>query len=333
MTRAHNALIGLAVGDALGMPTQSMSRAAIAARYGRVDRLLDAADDQPIAPGMPAGSITDDTEQALLLARLLIAGEGRLEPRELADALQAWEDDMRARGSLDLLGPSTKAALVALAGGASPEESGRFGTTNGAAMRIAPVGIAFPPGDALLDAVIQASRPTHNTGLALSAAAIVAAVVSAGIEGATLPDAIADALDVGDAAARRGHWSAGASVPAKARWALGQIDGRDDEDIVDFVADVIGTSVSSQESVVGAIILSHHFADRPFEALCRAASIGGDTDTVAAIAGAMLGATSDDPPAPADVVSQVTSVSHVDLEAPANSLMDLRRVLTPLTTD
>ncbi len=112
MTRALNTLVGLAVGDALGMPTQSMSRADIAARYGRVDRLLDGAPDQPIAPGMPAGSITDDTEQALLLADLLVEGGGTFEPRALADALQAWEDDMRARGSSDLLGPSTKAALV-----------------------------------------------------------------------------------------------------------------------------------------------------------------------------------------------------------------------------
>ncbi len=62
--RALGALYGLAIGDALGMPTQSLSRAGIAARYGVVDRLLPGAPDQPIAPDMPAGTITDDTEQA-----------------------------------------------------------------------------------------------------------------------------------------------------------------------------------------------------------------------------------------------------------------------------
>lgn len=323
MTRALNTLVGLAVGDALGMPTQSMSRADIAARYGRVDRLLDGAPDQPIAPGMPAGSITDDTEQALLLADLLVEGGGTFEPRALADALQAWEDDMRARGSSDLLGPSTKAALVELAAGASPEESGRFGTTNGAAMRIAPVGIAFGEPDALLEAVVAASRPTHNTGLALSAATTVAAVISAGIDGADLDAALDVGLRAGEAAFARGHWRAGASVPAKARWALAQTFGSDEE-CVDFVVDVIGTSVSSQESVVAAIVLAHHFVDRPFEALCQAASLGGDTDTVAAIAGAMLGATADTPPAPTEVVDDVLRVSQVDLASRALALTRLR---------
>ena len=51
---------------------------------------------------------------------------------------------MRARGSLDLLGPSTKRALTALLAGADIDQAGRFGVTNGAAMRITPVGIATP---------------------------------------------------------------------------------------------------------------------------------------------------------------------------------------------
>ena len=54
----------------------------------------------------------------------------------------AWERDMTARGSLDLLGPSTRRALDAVLAGTPPEEAGRSGDTNGAAMRIAPVGLA-----------------------------------------------------------------------------------------------------------------------------------------------------------------------------------------------
>ena len=49
---------------------------------------------------------------------------------------------MRAKGSQDLLGPSTKSAIDMILVGHTPEESGRYGTTNGAAMRITPVGIA-----------------------------------------------------------------------------------------------------------------------------------------------------------------------------------------------
>ena len=69
---ALGALYGLAIGDALGMPTQMMSREAIASRYGTLRSFEPADADHPLAAGMAAGSITDDTEQALLLARLLI---------------------------------------------------------------------------------------------------------------------------------------------------------------------------------------------------------------------------------------------------------------------
>src|SRR4029077_5044012 len=99
-----------------------------------------------------------------------------------------WEETARARGSLDLLGPSTRLAIAALRDGADPAEAGRFGTTNGAAMRIAPVGVAVPCRDlaALVDSVVAASFVTHNTGVALAGAAAVAAAVSAGVGGAGL---------------------------------------------------------------------------------------------------------------------------------------------------
>ena len=142
-SRALGALYGLAVGDALGMPTQSLPRARIVAAYGGlVGTFEPAPPDHPLAAGLPAGSVTDDTEQALLLARLLIEGGGRVDPAELARRLLAWERSMRERGSLDLLGPSTRRAIGELLAGADIDLAGRLGVTNGAAMRIAPVGIA-----------------------------------------------------------------------------------------------------------------------------------------------------------------------------------------------
>lgn len=89
--RAYGALLGLALGDALGMPTQALSRAQIRERFGRLTGLVDAPAVQPIAPGMPSGSITDDTEQALILARLTIDGRGRVDAHAFAEAIIAWE--------------------------------------------------------------------------------------------------------------------------------------------------------------------------------------------------------------------------------------------------
>ena len=227
LSRAAGTLYGLAVGDALGMPTQSLPRSQVVARYGALLATFEPAPPgHPLAAGMPAGAVTDDTEQALLLAGLLIERRGRVDPAELAVRLLAWEESMRERGSADLLGPSTRQALAALLAGADIEQAGRRGVTNGAAMRIAPVGVATPSADldVLVDRVVEASRITHNTGVALAGAAAVAAAVSAGVDGATVPEATALAVVAARRAAGRGHWVAAADVVRPDR--LGHRAGR-----------------------------------------------------------------------------------------------------------
>lgn len=312
--RALGALYGLAIGDALGMPTQMMSREGIAARYGTITGFEPAASDHPIAAGMPAGNITDDTEQALLLARLLLQGGGHVSPRRFANELIAWEDEMRVRGSLDLLGPSTKRAVDAVLAGELVDQAGRFGTTNGAAMRVTPVGIVARPGPALIDLVVEASFVTHNTGIALAGAAAVAAAVSAGIDGsAPLPAA----LDAAKQGALRGHWVAGADIAARIVWArsLGTLDD---------IYELVGTSLATQESVPAAFGILALFADDPWGAVCAAASIGGDTDTIAAMVGAIAGATHGIDAFPARARAKVERMNHLNLATVAKQLLALR---------
>ncbi len=322
--RALGAFYGLALGDALGMPTQAMSRDQIAQRYGRVSTLLDAADDQPIAPGMPAGSVTDDTEQAVLLARLFVEGDGRIDPHAFAGALRAWEADMIRRGSLDLLGPSTKRALDQLAAGADPGEAGSTGDTNGAAMRVTPIGIAVRPGAALVEAVVQASQVTHNTSLGIAAASAIAAAVSTSIDGASLTVALDEAERAAEAGARHGHWVPGGEISPRIRWARQWVRGMDAATLADAIAEVIGTSVAAQESVVAAIALAECLGDSPMDALTLAAGIGGDTDTVAAMCGAILGAQYGVEGLPAELVDTVRRVNGLDLEALVDDLLKLR---------
>ncbi|MFC9692003.1 ADP-ribosylglycohydrolase family protein [Kribbella sp. NPDC056951] len=321
--RALGALYGLAIGDALGMPTQSLSRADIAQRYGVVDRLLPGAADQPIAPDMPAGTVTDDTEQALLLARLLVEGDGKLDPHGFAEALQSWEQDMIRRGSLDLLGPSTKRALDRLAAGEPAEQTGRDGTTNGAAMRVAPVGIAFA-GDSLLDAVVESCRVTHNTGLGIGAAAAVAAAVSAGVAGAALPEAVAAAEEAATTGGQRGHWVAGGSIAARLRWVRGWVHDLTPAELVPALDEVVGTSVAANESVIAAFALVEVLGNDVRAALTTAASLGGDTDTIAAICGAVLGAHHGMSGLPADLLEEVRQVNRLDLDAAVDGLLALR---------
>jgi len=311
--RARGALYGLAIGDALGMPTQMLSRRQITQRWGRLLTGFEPAPPgHPIAAGMPAGAVTDDTEQAVLLARLLVSGP--IDPRELAAALVAWEQDMAARGSLDLLGPSTRRAVQAVLAGTAPEEAGITGDTNGAAMRITPVGIAVPAGNLakLADAVQEASLVTHNTSVALGGAAAVAAAVSAGVGsaaagamgfggtggstggGSTGADRIAAVTDVAIAAARlgaeRGRWVAGADVAARIRWAADLTAGTGTEEAAGVIYSLVGTSLATQESVPAAFAVLSAVPDDPWQACLLAASLGGDCDTIAAMAGAIGGA-------------------------------------------
>lgn len=324
--RALAALRGLALGDALGMPTQSMSPTEIERHYGHVDSLLDAADDQPIAPSMPAGSVTDDTEQAVLVGRLLVAGGGHLDPLTLATSLLAWEDDMIRRGSLDLLGPSTKSALERVRAGDDPRETGRFGATNGAAMRVTPIGIAYSlhlP-DAFADAVHESCQVTHDTEQGWESAALVAAAVSAGIEGAGVREALETAVGVVGSLPRRGHWTGRASVLSRSREALSSAQRLNGPALERRLRTVVGTSVEATESIPAALCVALAYADDPFAGLCAAARLGGDTDTIAAMAGAVLGACHGTTAFPADSVATIERVSRLDLAPLAEQLLELR---------
>jgi len=291
-SRARGALYGLAIGDALGMPTQMLSRREIVERWGEfLTGFEPAPPGHPIAAGLPAGAVTDDTEQAVLLGRLLVQGHGAVTPRQLAEVLVDWERDMAARGSLDLLGPSTKRAIAAVLSGVPAEQAGASGDTNGAAMRIAPLGIAVPPHlPTLVDQVVAASYVTHNTGIALAGAAAVAAAVSAGISGASVADATMIATAAARLAAGRGHWVAGADVAARIEWAAGLVAGRDRAEAAGLIYTLVGTSLATQESVPAAFAVLAAMPDDPWQACLLAASLGGDCDTIAAMAGAVAGA-------------------------------------------
>ena len=276
------------------MPTEMLSRPQIVARWGsRLTGFEPAPPGHPIAAGLPAGAVTDDTEQAVLLGRLLVAGRGTVDPRELAEALVSWERDMAARGSLGLLGPSTKRAVAAILAGAPPEQAGARGATNGAAMRIAPVGIAVPVSlglSTLVDRVVAASYVTHNTGVALAGAAAVAAAVSAGLDGAGIGEATAFAVDAAEIASGYGHWVAGADVGARIGWATSLVAGREQAEAAELIYTLVGTSLATQESVPAAFAVAAAVPDDPWQACLLAASLGGDCDTIAAMVGAVSGA-------------------------------------------
>jgi ADP-ribosylglycohydrolase len=323
--RAYAALYGLAIGDALGMPTQFMSHEEVVAHFGVIDGFQEAPADHPIAAGLPAGSITDDTEQALLLAEVLLDGRGRIDGDDLARRLLAWAERARERGSTDLLGPSSSAALAALVAGGPLDEASRFGATNGAAMRIAPVGliISMDDLDALVDLVVDASQVTHNSGIAIAGAAAVAAAVSAGMSGASVAEATELAIKAAEAGQRRGDWAPGPSLARRIAWAVELIDVADHERSVRDVVELVGTSLAAQESIPAAFAILALHPDDPWQACLTAASLGGDSDTIAAMTGAIAGACHGMDRWPGDAVRTVREVNNLDLEPIADRLLAL----------
>ena len=334
LSRAHGALAGLALGDALGMPTQAMSPEQIRAVYGRITGLVDGDASQPYAPGMPAGSVTDDTEQALLIASLLLRGRASSSGRvalnavEFAHALLAWEDSMIRRGSLDLLGPSTKAALERVRAGEDPLTVGGEGTTNGAAMRVTPIGIAVSTEDpeAFAEAVWSSCRVTHATRQGFQSAALVAATVSMGIDAARSPSLdlrslLWKALTYVESLPARGAWTPEPDVVAATRRAM-QLAANPASSSLECLVEQVGTSVASAHAIPMAFALLAR--DPSPRALLDAANLGGDTDTIGAIAGAILGAAFGVEVLPADSLSMIEEVSQLGLSSVAGDLLALR---------
>lgn len=330
--RALGTMTGLAIGDALGMPTQSMSSQQIHKYYkGPITSLVKAVPEQPIAPNMKAGSVTDDTEQAFLLAERLINDYGSLNNTAYAKDLLQWEQQMREKGSFDLLGPSTKSALESLLHGVSIEETGKFGTTNGGAMRAAPIGISYMPGDNLSKTAWQSCVITHNTIQGIEATTLVASAVSFAIEGES--NFLQRAVKYVSELPKRGHWNAKASVITRVlhfmQYAEESIQKNENDDsFAHTLQNACGTSVEANESVAAAFAIATRFYNSPTDALCFAASLGGDTDTIAAICGAMLGAWHGQNGFKEDIRDQVLNGliedHNYNIEQTVKSLCDLR---------
>ncbi|TFF23202.1 ADP-ribosylglycohydrolase family protein [Jiella endophytica] len=331
--RAMGALVGGALGDALGMPTQLLSADEIRRGYGHVDRFVTPTDDHPVSRGLPAGMITDDTEQTLLLAEQLLASPERFDHAAWVERLLAWEIDVKARGSYDLLGPSTKRAIDLIRSGTPAQEAGREGTTNGAAMRIAPVAIATPvdPLERLVARIEETCAATHATTIAISSAAAVAAAISAAIDGHAWNDAAERGIEAARAARHVGAWSAGPDIAARIEWARGLVSGANEQEAISAIVDLVGTSVASQESIPAAFAVVAAANGDPWRAAVISANLGGDTDTIGAIAGAMAGAATGQSELPADRIAELRGFDLGHAGDLAKGLLALRNAAAPTT--
>jgi ADP-ribosylglycohydrolase len=293
------------MGDALGAPTEQWSIAEIAAKYGGLVTSFGEPPEDTFA-GANEGrraEVTDDASQMYYLARALIAADGKLGYDGWVDCLLDWAGTSPKAG---FMGPSTAGMVKALQEGSDTARVGiigrssrkmtSVGITNGAAMRVAPVGLIFP-GDierACAQALVTC-LPSHDTDIAISAACSVAAAVAQAMVSGPLDDVIAAAVrgaDRGEQLAREhARTVPGASYRARLDLALG-IAGQAGDDM-SFMKDIerlVGNSVLAAESVPAALAVVLYARGDPMRTISIAASMGNDTDSIATMAGAIVGA-------------------------------------------
>ena len=282
-------LLGQALGDALGFVVEAKPPA-VAREYVEQCLLAGRAGEQSHS-GFPFGQYTDDTQLARVLV-LSFAEAGRWSPDGFARRLAALFGEARDVGA----GPGTRSAAMRLLGGAHWSRSGTPSpyAGNGSAMRAAPLGLLFGRDTrAMVEATIEQSLLTHGDprctagALAVAAAVWLAAhrrpiAIERFVDGVAAFAAIADP-SVAEAVRGLRQWAHLPPVEAAAYLHARRPDP-------DLVGEWQGIPALVTPSVVWSLYAFLRAPEDYWTAVCSAITVGGDTDTMAAIAGAISGA-------------------------------------------
>ncbi len=253
------------MGDALGSPYEGLSGETIFRNFGAISPIIAHPGPEPI-------TYTDDTQMTIGVAECLLEA-GRIESDRLAECFRRNYESDRGYGAgmrriLDTMsaGGDWKPLLTSLFPG------GSFG--NGAAMRVAPVGLLFShdPQRVREEAALSAAA-THLHPLGIDGAVIVAA-------------AIAYVLREPEFEAKAFYAELTASAQTEEfKWQLRTAGRLSAEMMVSF-----GSTLAAHRSVTTAITCFTVWPNSYENVIAKAIGIGEDTDTLAAIAGAISGA-------------------------------------------
>ena len=282
--RSLGCLLGVACGDILGANVEKVSREEIKLWHGRVHNFLDSA-------GRPYGHYTDDTEMTLALASSLVTVE-RIDGAHCSSNYAKFFARPPARG----YGRATKQVLEALNEGADYRYTGTLmiptgSYANGGVMRIAPVGIAFrnAPDVVLYKAVKIALQATH--------------VHPEGIDGAWLQAKIVGWLVKIEPKHFNSqvflNWLQTVAKTEASRASLIKLEralreGWSTEKLLEEACAPDENGKVFQIRAVEALTCAlwsfiQNYKD-PEECIVQAVGLGGDSDTIGAIAGAQAGA-------------------------------------------
>lgn len=277
--RAYGVLLGQAIGDALGIPAEHKTREWCQERYKKGGPHTFERVERPSRNEVfEAGEWSDDTDQAFILVDSWLA-HGRVHPQDVARRLVDWTATQKGLGSHtravlaepDFLADPATAALRVW------ELGDRQAAPNGAVMRSAVVGLFSPDFDEVWGMAMAYSRITHADPRCQISAAMVAGLVHLLARGEDINFSI-EAVK-----AKQRHDPIG-------RYVI-------DEHVFDWDGPSQGYTFKPVQAAIRALRLLDEL--RPGQddmltvvplLLARQIREGGDTDTNAAVAGAVLGA-------------------------------------------
>lgn len=262
-------LLGTAVGDALGLAGEGLSRRRLARLFPDLSR--------PHFLGR-RGMVSDDTEHTCFVAQALIQSAG--EPEAFTRAL-AWRLRFWLLGGPAGIGWATLRATLKLWLGVPPDKSGVWSAGNGPAMRSALLGVCYGDDLERLRGLVRASsRLTHTDPRAEAGALAVAVAAYHASCGPshTCGQSVERLLEPSD-------------LKTLLRKAVASVEAGD-------TTDVFAASIGAGQRVTGYVnqtvpVAVHawlSFPDDYKSAVLAVIRCGGDTDTTAAITGAIVGA-------------------------------------------
>jgi ADP-ribosylglycohydrolase len=276
---------GIATGDAIGKQTETLSREGVLRWYPNGVRGFEG----PPGTLIPRyvgnakrewriGETTDDTERTIAVARAILQ-DGKVDHasvgRELLKCRKCVHPGVLSLWEFHRAGDPARVAQ---------RHDGC-----GAAVRVAPVGILYRSNrfEEIVAGAREASISTHGGTLAIAAAAATAAAVSAAIDGASPPEIIAIAQRAAAQAESQLSGSTDATIAQAVRTIHTDLD-----EWSELHAGKVATRYfpDAPLTIVPLAVALGTVADSAEAAILLAANIGGDSDSVASIAGAIAGA-------------------------------------------
>jgi len=274
--RFKGCILGAAVGDALGMPTEYITQAQLDTLYnGRVTTFQNPSKSHPCGH-LKAGQYTDDTQQIIVLGNSIVKNKG-FNFLDFAKDLGVWGNRCTTESDYDrFAGTTSLSAALEIYVGKDPNLTGKPRATCGAAMRIAPVGLFYSNDiNKMQEVAKDAARITHCHSEAIASAVFVSGVIAYLLNDKNHFEAVNSARSLlnGD-------------LGEKLDYVISKNSFKPKE-----ISKVIGTSEDVCETVPMALSCFLYSPENFEETVVQAANlVCGDTDSIACIAGAISGA-------------------------------------------